>query len=205
MRFLKKTKSMLLHYGIFSFGFLAIEKVFTLIFFTEAKIIRLPIDVRGRRNIKIGKNVSVGRFCRFEVNTIKGRQNAKIYIGNDVQINDRVHIDCCGEIKIDDNCVLASGIYIGDSAYGFFSGSGQTSCEEVVSERRLDIKPVQISRNCWIGENSIVLPGVNIGENVIVGAASVVTKSFGANQLIAGNPARVVKKFDLEKKVWVKA
>jgi acetyltransferase-like isoleucine patch superfamily enzyme len=55
-------------------------------------------------------------------------------------------------------------------------------------------KPISIGRNCWIGMNSVVLPGVTLGDHTIVGAGSVVTKSFlDGNQLIAGNPAKVIR------------
>lgn len=53
--------------------------------------------------------------------------------------------------------------------------------------------PVRIGDDCWIGMNAVILPGVELGEHVIVGAGAVVTRSFGPNCLIAGNPAKVLK------------
>lgn len=60
-------------------------------------------------------------------------------------------------------------------------------------------KPVSIGDDVWIGGGSIILPGVTIGCNVVVGAGSVVTKNVPDNVVIAGNPARIIKKLKGEK------
>lgn len=54
-------------------------------------------------------------------------------------------------------------------------------------------KQVVIGDNVWIGGGAIICPNVTLGDNVVVGAGAVVTKSFGNNVLIAGNPARIIK------------
>ena len=53
--------------------------------------------------------------------------------------------------------------------------------------------PIRIGNKCWIGANAIVLPGVSLGDHVIVGAGAIVTKSFPSNCTIAGVPARIIK------------
>ncbi len=54
-------------------------------------------------------------------------------------------------------------------------------------------KPIHIGKNVWIGSGAIVLPGVTIGDNSIVGAGSVVTKNVEPNSVVAGNPAKFIK------------
>jgi acetyltransferase-like isoleucine patch superfamily enzyme len=54
-------------------------------------------------------------------------------------------------------------------------------------------RPIKIGRNCWIGMNAVILPGVELGDNVVVGAGAIVTKSFPSNVIIAGNPAKIIR------------
>jgi acetyltransferase-like isoleucine patch superfamily enzyme len=57
-------------------------------------------------------------------------------------------------------------------------------------------KQVILRKGCWVGSNSILLPGIEIGENTVIGAGSIVTKSFPKNVVAAGNPARIIKKIE---------
>ena len=72
------------------------------------------------------------------------------------------------------------------------------------AEQILISNDVKIGRNCWIGEKVTILPGVTIGNNVIIGAGSVVTKSFEDNTIIAGCPAKCIKKYNFDKNQWEK-
>jgi len=67
---------------------------------------------------------------------------------------------------------------------------------EINPETRINAipKPVKIGKNVWIGANCTILPGVTIGENSVIGAGSVVTKDVPANIVVAGNPAKLIKK-----------
>ncbi|MBA3890788.1 MAG: acyltransferase, partial [Gemmatimonadaceae bacterium] len=65
-----------------------------------------------------------------------------------------------------------------------------------------EVAPVRIGRGSWLGTNVVVSPGVTIGEMVIVGANSVVTRDVPARSVVAGNPARVVKTWNAEHRVW---
>ena len=60
--------------------------------------------------------------------------------------------------------------------------------------RTLTSKPIHIERGVWIGAGAIVLPGVTVGENAVIGAGSVVTHDVPANTVVAGNPAKVIRK-----------
>ena len=55
------------------------------------------------------------------------------------------------------------------------------------------IGPVNIGKNCFIGVGALIMPGVSIGDETVVGAGAVVTKSFPSNCIVAGNPARIIR------------
>ena len=86
-------------------------------------------------------------------------------------------------------------IYIGSGTY-IASNVGIITANHDLNDlsKAAPGKDVRIGKNCWIGMNSMILPGVELGEHTIVGAGSVVTKSFpGGNCVIAGNPARIIR------------
>ena len=56
--------------------------------------------------------------------------------------------------------------------------------------------PIVIGRNCWIGANAVILPGVQLGDRIVVGAGAVVTKSFPSDVVIAGVPAELLRRMD---------
>ena len=53
--------------------------------------------------------------------------------------------------------------------------------------------PIRIGRNCWLGANVSVMPGVTIGDNVVIGAGSVVTKDLPSNVIAVGNPCKILR------------
>ena len=98
------------------------------------------------------------------------------------------------------NCYLQgiNKIYLGDHtiiAPGVKIISANHDLDDYSSHKK-NIEPVKIGDNCWLGANCVILPGVNLGNNVVVGAGSVVTKSFGSNLIIAGNPAKIINRDD---------
>lgn len=88
-------------------------------------------------------------------------------------------------------------IYVGDDTmFGpnvILATAGHPICPEL-RERGLQYNlPIRIGRNCWLGAGVIVMPGVTIGDNVVIGAGSVVTKDIPSNVVAVGNPCRVLR------------
>jgi len=175
--------------------------IYTKLSIRSARLLRLPIDIRGKKGIDFGKNLTTGYGCRIESFSEDGSKT--LFFGNNVQINDYVHINALKSVRIGDNVLIASKVFITDLAHGSYKGDENDSLPEtVVKDRPLSSNPVFIGNNVWIGELCSILPGVTIGDNSIIGANSVVTKSIPGNCIAVGNPAKIVKKYNPNTKQW---
>ncbi|SHG48782.1 lipopolysaccharide O-acetyltransferase [Flavobacterium micromati] len=195
---------MLTRYGFLGSIKLLISLVYTKIFYPKARLIRLPFDVRNKRHIKIGSGFTSGVGCRIEAFPIDPAFKTCIEIGENVQINDYVHIGAVGSIKIGKNVLMASKIYISDHNHGSYDEEISDHPMSLPLDRKAICKPVVIGDNVWIGESVCILPGVTIGDGCVLGALSVVNKSIPAYSIAVGSPAKVVKQFDFEQNKWIK-
>ena len=195
---------MLSRYGFFGTFKLVFSLIYTKIYFSNARLIRLPFDIRNKKYIKIGNDFTTGFGCRLEAFPTGRNKNNCIVIGNNVQINDYVHIGAVGSIKIGNNVLMASKIYITDHNHGSYDEYISDHPMSIPIDRKAICKPVFIGDNVWIGESVCILPGVTIGEGCVIGALSVVTKSIPPYSIAVGSPAKVVKKYNFKQNKWIK-
>ena len=139
------------------------------------------------RNIHLGKSAQIicaSDHCVRFTSWPSKQADAEIVIGDYCLISPGVRISSAQSIRIGDNCMFAANVIISDSDWhGIYNRIRPFRCT----------KPVVIENNVWLGERVIVMKGVTIGENSVVGAGSVVTKNIPLNTVAAGNPARVIK------------
>ena len=194
-------RSHLKRYGVYGSMRLVVQLLITRLCFYPARLIRLPIYIRGRSAIKWGQGFTTGVGVRLDA---LGAANNQIVFGDRVQLNDYVHIGAIEKILIGDDVLIASRVFISDHNHGCYSGEAEHSSPEQLPDKRVLVaKPVTIGHRVWIGENVSILPGVTIGDGVIIGAGSVVTANVNANTIVAGNPARVIKVFDSVQQRWL--
>lgn len=142
---------------------------------------QMPL-ITNKGNFKVGDEFTMRNF-QFK-SEITCTENSKLIIGDEVGINQGSTIFADKSITIGNNVLIGDLVKIYDTNF------------HPVTEDSLMIKPVQIDDNVWIGVHSIILPGVTIGENSVIGAGSVVTKPIPANHFAAGSPAKLVKKLE---------
>ena len=120
-----------------------------------------------------------------------------IEIGNGFFANYNCTILDVGKVTIGDNCQLAPNVAIYTAGHPVHPDSRNSAYEYGI--------PVSIGDNCWIGGNSVICPGVKIGNNVIIGAGSVVTKDIPDWTIAAGNPCKAIRRVtDEDRKYYYK-
>lgn len=194
---------MLKRYGFFGVIRLFISFIYTKVVYPQARLIRLPFDIRNSHNISIGRNFTTGFGCRIEAHPQVDKNNKNIIIGENVEINDYVHIAAAEKIEIGNDVLIASKVFISDLNHGNYSGTNVDSPFTTPNSRKLSSKPVIIKDNVWIGEGVCIMSGVTIGYGSIIGASSVVTKDIPDLSIAVGAPARVIKKFDVSSNKWI--
>lgn len=173
--------------------------ILTKLFDSKARLIRRPIYIRNKKKMEYGLGFTTGYNCRFD---LEGT-GVTLHIGENCRMGDNVHIVSYQDVTIGDDCLFASKIFISDTSHGVYNEVGAENGPDVPpNDKQLYFAPVSIGDRVWIGENVCVLKGVNIGNGCIVGANSVVTKSVPEGCIVAGNPAKVIKKWNCDKLLW---
>lgn len=177
----------------------------TKLFYPGQRLIRFPFNLRGKKMVELGKGLTTGIGCRIEAFIRDGNKDVKILFGDNVQLNDYVHISAVQSVRIGNNVLMASHVYISDNSHGSYKGDNHDTPPEISPiQRPYFVAPVTIGDKVWIGEGVIVLPGVSIGEGSIIGAHSIVNRDIPDNCIAAGSPAKVIKKWDDNLNSWLK-
>lgn len=134
-----------------------------------------------------GENLSVNKNIYVDY-------GVHIHVGNNFYANYGLTIlDIC-EVRIGDNAFLAPNVHL-YTAYHPIDAAIRNTGLEIGA-------PITIGNNVWIGGNATINPGVTIGDNVVVASGAVVTKSFGDNVIIGGNPAKVLRAISEKDKLY---
>jgi acetyltransferase-like isoleucine patch superfamily enzyme len=166
-------------------------------FYCESAQIFRHLRSTKPRAVVIGDHVSCYAGCSFSVG-----ENGQCTIGDFTLLNGAL-IMAEDRIKIGSHCLVSWNVGIADSDFHPLEPAQRLIDAQALapffkdrpSRPKLRTGPVIISDNVWIGMNATILKGVIIGENSVVAAGSVVTKSVAPNSVVAGNPAVVVKTF----------
>jgi len=158
------------------------------------------IDIHSTAKVQIGNDFTMNsgnnfnRIGRQQKSMLVVGVNASLSIGNNVKISSTAIVSY-NSVTVADNVMMGGNVVIYDTDFHSLDHEHRTAKE---SDWTINVtrgsRPVIIEKNVFIGAHSTILKGVTIGENSIVAACSVVTKSIGANELWGGNPAKLLRK-----------
>ncbi len=154
------------------------------------------IEIIGGRNIEVGSNTVIGQGVRLQTweSYLGESYTPQISIGNKSRIGNYSHLTSINSIEIGDNVLIAAHVLISDNSHGSIT---LDNANINPLERKLQSKgPVVIKDYVWVGEKASIMPGVTIGKGAIVGANSVVTKDVPDYCVVAGIPAKIIKRLD---------
>lgn len=186
-------------YGWLQILWLTLCTIYTRIFFRGCRLVRLPIFLRGRRNIVFGDGFVCGYMVRLDAMGPPGC----LRFGASVEVNDFVHIGAIEQVLIGNHVLIASRVFISDHDHGIYTdGPDCSSPDETPTARVEPARPVMIGDNVWIGEGAAILSGVTIGAGSVIGAGAVVTQDIPADCIAVGVPARVVRRYNRITRTW---
>lgn len=173
--------------------------VMTKVTMKPARFVRRPIYIRGAKSLTGCKNLTTGRCCRFD---LEGNKKT-LHIGDNCEMGDMTHIVAHNCVEIGNDVLIASKCFISDVNHGKYSGDNQDSPDTTPNNRALIVGKTVIGNRVWIGENSVILAGADIGDGCIIGANSVISKNIPSGFMVVGNN-RIIKKWNEETKMWEK-
>lgn len=166
--------------------------------FGEGSVIVPPARVTTPDAIHIGDGVIVHEHAWLSVVAAIEGSTPKLTIGDGTSINRLVHIACVGQVEIGANVLFAERVFIGDTYHDY-----EDVTRPVIEQSMAEPKKVTIGDGAFLGIGAVILQGVSLGEQAYVAAGAVVTADVPARTLVAGNPARVVKRYDDTAGDWV--
>lgn len=144
-----------------------------------------PTELDKRREMMKEMFAQIGEGCYIEPPFRSNFGGGHCHFGKNVYANFNLTLVDDADIYVGDNTMFGPNVTVATAGHPILPELREKGYQYVV--------PVRIGRNCWIGSGAIILPGVTVGDNVVIGAGSVVTKDIPSNTVAVGNPCRVIR------------
>ena len=163
------------------------------VYIERGVMINRPRYVHLGDHVRIKRNTSINLHPKD-----KKSKEGILLVGNDVIISEGCIISACNRIVIED--------HVGISPYVMIIDNSRKPGDIIrpSKEQKVEVGYVHIGADTWVAYNAVILMNVTIGKHCIIGALSVVNRDIPPYSVAVGSPAKVVKRFDFERKEWVR-
>lgn len=161
-------------------------------------MIQRSVTINKPKLVSFGRIVRIDRGSSFFLNKIS-EKTPKIIIGNSVLIGPYCTFGCSNEIIIEDNVMLGPHVHITDRNHTYEDVTLPINKQPAIS-----MGPVIIKFGSWLGYGCQIMPNVTVGKHCVVAAGSIVTRDIPDYSVVAGIPARIIKKYNFETSQWEK-
>jgi len=138
--------------------------------------------------IDVGSHVIISEHAWLNAKDDRGDFRPTLKIGSETSIGRFVHINCWQDVTIEENVLIADRVFISDADHKYDDLS-----IPIKNQGDYFKGAVRLKAGCWIGIGAVILPGVTVGKNAIVGANSVVRKNVPDFAVVSGNPAIIIR------------
>ena len=187
--FLQKVIAKLLSVCLYPFEFKRIGK--------HSKIVS-PLRIDGKRFISVGDHVEIQYKTWLACVPLTGVDVPVLCIGDGTIIGNFNHIYATKSIVIEDHVLTADKVYISDNLHSY-----ENPDIPILHQPIKQISSVVIGSGSWLGENVCII-GASVGKHCVIGANSVVTNDIPDYSVAVGVPAKVIKRYNIETKIWEK-
>jgi len=158
------------------------------------------IQVIGLDCISLGSGSRISRNTRLLALKSYGAQqfSPQITIGNNVSVGFGCTLSCVNRLDVGDDVTIGDNVYISDSNHDYSSPNLGVLNQPLLAGK------IAIGKGSWIGYGAFVSGDVSVGEHAVIGANSVVTRPVAAYTVVAGVPARLIKRYDHDAGCWVR-
>lgn len=148
----------------------------------------VTIDALSKQGVVVGDNVTVAKFTTIQCTGVARRLGVGLTVGSNSAIGAYSFLGAQGGIQIGDNVIMGPKVSLHSENHNYMQ------LDQPIRLQGETRKGIRIDDDCWIGAGSIILDGVHIQRGCVVAAGSVVTKNIPEYAVVAGVPARVIKR-----------
>ena len=144
------------------------------------------LNCYSRGGVRLGRNVTIREFAWLQLTSKLDSPGECIEIGDETYIGPRSILGAAAPLRIGRRCQIGANV-------SFICESHLFTPDDQIFSQGVSRKGITVGDDCWIGNNAVILDGVEIGSGTVVGAATVVTKSLPSHAVAVGVPARVIR------------